>query len=116
MVGVDDLHKLDLVELMHADDALVVSSGGSRLAPETGGVGRHFDRQVGFRQKRVAVEIGDRHLGGGGEENAIDAVFSGIGAIHVVLEFRELAGAFHALALDEVRDVDLLVAVGGLRI
>ena len=52
----------------------------------------------------------------GARKRLLTAGFIGVGAIHVVLEFRKLAGAFHALAFHEVGDVDLLVAVGGLGI
>jgi hypothetical protein len=88
-VRVDDLHQLHLVELVHADDPLVVAAGRAGLAAETRRVGHHFHRQFGFGQNRVAVEIGHRHLGGGREEQVVDAILAGIGAIHVVLEFRQ---------------------------
>jgi hypothetical protein len=51
VVRVDDLHQLHLVELVHADDALVVAAGGAGLAAETRRVGDHFHRQVGFREQ-----------------------------------------------------------------
>ena len=48
LVRVDDLDELDLVELVHADDALVVAPGGPGLAAEARGVGDHSDRQIAF--------------------------------------------------------------------
>ena len=113
-VRMHDLDELHFVELVHADDALVIAAGGSRLAAETRGVGDHFHRQGRLGQYGIAVKVGHRNLGGGREEQAVDPIVRGLGAIHVVLEFRELAGALHALAFHEMRDVDLLVSVRGL--
>lgn len=114
-IGMDDLNEFDFIELVHADDAFVIAARGAGLAAEAGGIGNHFHGKNGGGDDGIPVEIGDGDFGGGGEEEGVAAVgFGGFGAEHVVLEFRELAGAFHALAEDEVGDIDLLVAVGGL--
>ena len=105
-VGMGDLDELDLVELVHADDALVVTTGAACFAAETGGVGSHFDGKLVLGEDGFPVEVGDGDLGGGSEEE-----LAVVGAIHVIFELRQLGGAEHALAFDEERDVDLFVAV-----
>ena len=108
----DDLDEFDFVKLVHADDASVVTTCTAGFTTEAGGVGGELDGEFVLGEDGVAVEVGDGNFGGGGEEE-----FVVLGAIHVVLEFGELAGAFHALAAHDVGDVDFLVSVfAGLQV
>jgi hypothetical protein len=100
------LDEFDFVKLVHADDAAVVTTGAPGFTTKAGCVGGHFDREIGVSEKLFAVKVGDRDFGGGSEEK-----FAVTGAIHVVFKLRKLSGAFHALTLDEVGNVDFLVAV-----
>ena len=102
----DELDQLDLVELVAALDAAGVAAGRHLLAPEAGGEGDVADRQLGAVDDLVAVEVGDRHLGGGDEPEVLLGV-----AIEVLAELGEVAGADQALAAHHVRRVDLDVAV-----
>ena len=100
------MDELDLVELVHANDAAIVTTRAACFAAEARSMGGHFDGELAFGEEGVAVEIGDRNLGGWREEKLV--VFR---AIHVVLELGELAGSLHAFALDDVGNVDLFIAV-----
>ena len=68
VIWVGDLDQLNLVELMRADNAAVITAGAASLAAEAGGVSGEFHRQLVFGEQGVTVEIGDWHLSGGGEE------------------------------------------------
>ncbi|KAF5045377.1 hypothetical protein DSECCO2_481830 [anaerobic digester metagenome] len=105
-VRVDEAHQLHLVELVLADHALGVLAVGAGLGAEAGRVGAVGDGQLALGQGRVAVDVGHRDLGRG------DEVVVGVAqAEEVLFEFRELAGAHEALAVDDDRGHDLVVAV-----
>jgi hypothetical protein len=65
------------------------------------------DGQGGAVEDLLAVEVGDRHLRGGDEEQAV------VGLVGVVLELGQLGGADHAAAPHQVRRRDLRVAMLG---
>jgi hypothetical protein len=59
-------------------------------------------RELSIRQDFLAMEIGERYLGGRDEKG-----FSIIEAIGVSLKFRQLSRADHAFATDKVRWANL---------
>src|SRR5215213_8577982 len=63
LVGLLEEHHLDLVELMHAEDAAGVLAGSPGLAPEAWGVGGVADRKLVGVEDLVAVQVRDRHFG-----------------------------------------------------
>ena len=67
---------LDLVELVHPEDALGVLAGRARLAAEAGGEAGVAPRQLVAGQDRAGVERGQRHLRGAGQVEVVlgDAV------------------------------------------
>ena len=69
-------------------------------------MGRHFDGKIIFGEESVAVKGGDGNFGGRSEEE-----FVVLRSIHIVFKFWKLAGSFHALTFDDVRDVDFLISV-----
>ena len=62
---------LHLVELVQADQAAGVAAVGARLAAEAGGIGGVAKRQLLRRDQLIAVQRGERHLGGGGEPEVV---------------------------------------------
>jgi hypothetical protein len=64
LLGVHDLHHLDLVELVLADHAARVAAGAARFGAEAGRVRGQLQRQLRFGQHLVAHEVGQRHLAG----------------------------------------------------
>ena len=62
LLGSHQPDQLDLVELVHADQAARVLAVRARLAAEARRVGRHRDRQIGRVEDLVAVDVGDRHF------------------------------------------------------
>ena len=101
-----ELVHLDLVELVAALDAAHVAPGRHLLAPEAGGVGDVRERQDAVVEDLVAVQVGDRDLRRGDHPEIVLGV-----VVDVVGELRQLPGAVDALLLDQVRRVDLGVAV-----
>ena len=63
-----ELHQLHLVELVLANQAPDILAVGTRLGPETGGVGGVIQGQVLGRENFIPVDVGDRHLRGGDQE------------------------------------------------
>jgi len=57
-----ELHQLDLVELMLADQAAGITAVGAGLGAEAWGVGGVVERQVPFLERFIPVDVGDRHL------------------------------------------------------
>ena len=106
LVGMDYLDDFDFIELVHANDAPVVTSGTPGLATKTGSLAGHLNREISFREKSVAEEIGQGHFSGGNEEH-----FVVLDTIHVVFKLGELGRANHTLAFHNVRDINLFVAV-----
>ena len=112
LVGVDNLNKLDLVELMDADNPSCVSSCTSRFPSPAGSVRSHFNWEVLFLKQGAAVEVGNRNLCGRNQKEL--TVLSGIDLLG---KFRQLTGSDSALSSGQVGHSDLLVSVGlGLEI
>ena len=97
-----ELDQLDLVELMDADEAAGAEAGRPGLAAEAGRVGDEILRQIGEREDFLAVEVGDGHLGGGGEVELV-----ALAAVKLLLELGQLAGADERLAADDEGRADL---------
>ena len=105
----DDLHQLDLVELVLADHAARVLAVGAGLAAEARGVADELERQPLERDDLVANDIGDGDLGGRDQVELLRIL-----ARHreqVVLELRQVAGAAQARGVHQVRRIHLGVAV-----
>ena len=100
------LHQLDLVELVLADQAADVLAVGAGLGAEAGGVGGVAQRQVGLVEDLAPVQVGQRHLGGRDQ-----VVVETLELEQVLLELRQLAGADEGVAVDDERRQDLAVAV-----
>ena len=62
-----EFDQFDFLKLVLADDAARVLACGSSFGAETGRVGREADGQASFVENLVAIEIGDRHFGGGNQ-------------------------------------------------
>ena len=91
---------------MDADQPARAEPRRPGLAAEAGRVGDEILRQVAGREDFLAVEIRDRDLGRGREEE-----FVALAAVELLLEFRQLAGADERLAANDERRADLRVAV-----
>ena len=64
VVRVHDLHHLDLVELVLADQAARVTTGAAGLRPETGAVGGQLDRHLRSVENLLAHTVGQGDFGG----------------------------------------------------
>ena len=69
--GRGDRDQLHLGELVLADHAARVLAGGARLGAEARRAGGEAQRQLGLVEDRFAHQIGERHLGGGDEPEAV---------------------------------------------
>ena len=67
----DEREHLDLVELVHAEDAAGVLARGAGLAAEAGGEAGVAERQLAPSQDLAAVQRRQRHLGGAGEVEVV---------------------------------------------
>ncbi len=101
-----ELHELHLVELVLPDQAADVAAVRAGLGPEAGRAGAVAERQAVLAQDLVAVQVGDRHLGGRYQEEVAP-----LDAEEVVGELRQLAGAGERGGVDEVGGDELGVAV-----
>ena len=101
-----ELDHLDLVELVDAQQATGVLAGGARLAAETGRVGGVVDRQLVDGQDLVAVDVGDRHLGGGDQVQLV-----ALDHVHLPFLVRQLSGAARRGGVHQQRRPHLGVAV-----
>ena len=106
LVRADDVHELDLLELVLAQHPPRVLAVRPRLAPEAGRVAYEPHRQIVRLQDPLARDVGDRDLGG---RDQVQVVL--VDPEQVVDELRELSGAAQHVGRDEIRDVDLPVAV-----
>src|SRR5690349_5668718 len=101
-----EAHQLDLVELMHPQQAAGVLPGGTRFAAKAGCVRGVRERQLRPVEDFVAMQIGHGHFGGRNEKQIVRRRL-----VRVFFEFRQLARADHAVAANEERRLDLDVAV-----
>lgn len=109
LLRMHDLHQLDLVKLVLANHAAHVAPARTGFGTKTRRMADKLERQRFGGKNFVAHDIGHRHFGG---RNQIERVL--IAAQHleqVFLEFRQLAGAHQAGGIDQVRRVQLGVAV-----
>src|SRR5262245_14016027 len=70
-VRLDEAEHLDLVELVHAEDAAGVAAGRPGLSPEAGRDAAIALRQVAHLQDLVGVQGGERDLGGADQEELV---------------------------------------------
>jgi len=91
---------------MTALDAADVTARGHFLATEARGVGDVREGQGAGLEDLVAVQVGNGNLGSTDHPQVVFGI-----VIDVVGELRQLAGAVEALLLDQVRWIDLSVAV-----
>ena len=68
LVRPHDLHELDLVELVLADQSARVLAVGAGLRAEAGRVRDQLERQFGRIEDAVAREVGQRHFRGRDQE------------------------------------------------
>ena len=101
----DDLDEFHLVELVDADHAACADAGCPGLGAETWAVGAVIFWQFLVFQNLLAVDVGDRRLGGGDEVQFASALLVETLLHHVglVLEFWELADTDHAVVADHER-------------
>ena len=83
---------LDLVELVHADDAAGVLAVAARLAAEARRPAGVAQRARGQVEDLVGVIAGQRHLGGADEVEVV-----GLEPVHLLAVRAEEAGALHDL-------------------
>ncbi len=88
-----EFDQLDLVELMHADEAPRAEPRRPGLAAETGRIGDEILRQIGERENFLAVQVGHRHLG-----RRREVEFVPLAPVKLLLELRQLPGADERLA------------------
>ncbi len=105
-LGRREVHQLDLVELVLADQPAHVLAVRSGLAAEAGREGAVADRQRRLVEDLVAMQVGHRHLGGRDQ-----VVVGALQPEEVRLELRQLAGAEERRRVDDVRRQHLGVAV-----
>ncbi len=111
-VRMDDLHHLDLVELVLANHPARVAAGAAGFAAKARRVRGQPDRQRLRRQHLLADRVGQRDLRRRDQVLlALLLVTAARDPEHVLLELRQLAGALEHLAVDDVRRVALDVAV-----
>lgn len=106
-----DADHLHLGELVLADQPAGVAPVRAGLGAETRCLCGQGDRQVRGRDDLVGVEVGERDLCGGDEE---ELALGDPGGEQVLLELGQLARARHGLAGDEERNgvLDVTVAAG----
>ena len=101
-----EVDQLDLVELVLADQAADVLAVGAGLAAEAGGVGGVAARQIRLLERLPAVQVGQRHLGGGHQ-----VVVGPLELEQVGLELGELSRSDQRVGVDDERRQHLGVAV-----
>src|SRR3954470_21047683 len=105
-------YELHLVELVGAQNAAGVLARRSRLTTKAGRVRDESLREHLGVEDLVAIEIRDRHLGGGNEEEIL-----ALHRVGIVLELRELTGTRHRGAIHNDGRPHLLVPMlAGVRV
>ena len=97
-IGMDEIHHLDLVELVDSQHAARHFAGASRLAAETRRVCRKLDGQILGLENVVAVEVRDRHLGRRNQPEIVD-----LAMVEILGKLRKLAGSGHRRGIDYER-------------
>src|SRR5687768_17581238 len=104
VVGARVPDQLDLVELMHPEDAACVLPRGAGLAPKARRIRDESLRKHMPFQDLIAIEVCDWNLRRGNQKQLFAA-----DRVEVFLELGELAGAGHRGTIDERWGPDLLV-------
>ncbi len=102
MGDLDDLHFVELVKAVQSADILAV---GTRLSPETGGIGHILHREVLAFEDGVAVDVGHRHLSRGNQVKIVD-----YGVVHLAVLIGELAGAESRIGIHQIGGLNFCVA------
>ena len=97
-----DFHLVKLVQTVQAPHILAVGSG---LAAEALGISRHLYREVLLRNYAIAINIGNRNLGG---RYHIELVKTYI--IHLLALVRKLSGCKSGVFIDHQRRLDFKVS------
>ena len=111
--------QFDLGELVLADHAAGVAPGSTRFGTEARRQRGQAHRQLLFLDDGLAHQIGQRHLSGGDQPEALAAQPAVRSGQHlsldrpelVILELRQLPGTEHHLIAYQKRRIDLGVAV-----
>ena len=110
----NDLHQLDLVELVNAKHPPCVLSVASGFGAKAWCMRGESERERIGGYDLVAHKVGQRNLGGRDQIHPIFVRRSTLGhPEQVILEFWQLAGAHQRLAIDDIRHVTLEVAMFG---
>src|ERR1035438_6347023 len=108
LLGLGELHQLDLLELVLADDAAHVLAIRTGFAAEARRISSQRDGQPRAVERFVAIEIGYRNLG---SRNQVEVLFVERNFEQIGFELGELAGAVHRLGIDHKRRQDFGVAM-----
>ena len=106
--GEDEFDQFDFIELVHAEDAARVATGGSGFTAEARRVGGVLHGERGAVEDFAGVDVGDGDLGGGDEVEVV------AGFVEILFEFGKVAGADEAAGKDEGGRPDFVVAALGL--
>ncbi len=109
LIRSDDLNQLDLVELMLADHAAHVAATGTGFGTEARGMADQLERQRLGRGNFVAHDVGHRHFGSRDQVERIGLASQYLE--QVFLELGQLAGAEQAGGVDQIRGINLGVAM-----
>src|SRR5882762_1456336 len=101
-----ELEELDFLELVLAENAARVFSGGAGFRAEAGGPGRHVNRQVFLGNRFVAIKIVQLDFRSGREPEVAVFDFEKIGR-----EFGQLARTHERGGVDQEGGKDFRVAV-----
>src|SRR5262245_7595476 len=109
LIRCDDLHEFDLLELMLSNHAACVATITSRFTAKARRVCNVSNRQLVMVEDAITKQVRHRDFGGW---HQIETVRTRNPEL-VVGEFRQLSRSVHRFAVDEIRNVDLFVAVFG---
>lgn len=109
----NDLHHLDLVELVHADQTAGVAAVRTGFRAEAWRVCSHFQRQSFLFHDLVAHQVGQRHFRRWDQRvvAAVGFFFQRTGMEQVFAELRQLAGTVQRGVVNQIRHIGLQVAV-----
>src|SRR6202011_2134074 len=96
-----NLDQFDFIKLVNTNDATRVSTRRSSLAPKTRRVSHEIFRQLPVRQRLLAMQVCQRHLGSRNQKG-----LSFLQPVSVFLEFRQLSGTDHAFTPHKMRRAD----------
>src|ERR1017187_10545572 len=108
LLGLGELHQLNLLELVLADDAAHVLAMRAGFAAEAWSIGSERDGQPRTVERLITIEVSDWHLGGG---NQIKISIVKRNLEKVGLELGKLSGSVHRLGVDHEGRQNFGVAV-----